>query len=215
MTTCGAMRVLDAGGPLFLHERPPYDPMPACGHGVCVETPSHLASMSEPFVVSLRRMERHDGGPVVVEHDRFHVAISLPTGRCSPHDEAAQAFLENHPWIVPALGSQLEHLRQRARRLVAQRDRSSFRTAFQGTDAGMLLPYDRLFPNDWDLIVAHDGHYYWASDLHCTNPSCSCREIVVALHDITTADAVTSVPRPRRRPPANYFSRSGPSTEPN
>ncbi|HEY4220968.1 MAG TPA: hypothetical protein VGO62_06490, partial [Myxococcota bacterium] len=78
--------MLDAGGPLFLHERPPYDPMPACGRGVCVEMPATVAAVDQdrPFVVSFRHFERHDGGQAIVDPARFDVAISLGTGKCSP-----------------------------------------------------------------------------------------------------------------------------------
>jgi hypothetical protein len=52
-----------------------------------------------------------------------------------------------------------------------------------------MIPYDRLFPYDWDLIITHDGHHYWASDQHCPKATCPCREIVVALQDISVPDA--------------------------
>ncbi len=89
MPTDSTTRVLDAGGPLFLHQRPPYNPMPPCGQGVCVEMPADVASAAEPFLVSLRLLERHDGGAAIVDSQRFDVAVSLDTGQCSPRDATA------------------------------------------------------------------------------------------------------------------------------
>ena len=191
MTSNSTTRVLDAGGPLFLHEHPPYDPMPACGRGVCVEMPATVAAPGDPLLVSLRHFERHDGGPVHAELERFDVAVSLATGRCSPRTAAAERLLVEHPWLAAALASQIEELRRRARRLVAQRDRSSYRAALHHANQGAMLPYDRLFPHDWDMIVGHGGHHYWASDQHCPNAACSCREIVVTLSDLNTPDTRT------------------------
>jgi hypothetical protein len=188
MTFSSNTRVLDAGGPLFLHEHPPYDPMPACGRGVCVEMPATVTAASEPLLVSLRPFERHDSGPAHVELERFDVAVSLATGKCSSRDAAAERLLDTYPWIAAALASQLEELRRRARRLVAQRDRSSYRATLDRAKPGAMLPYDRLFPYDWDLILRCDGHHVWACDQHCPNAACDCSEIVVILYDLNTPD---------------------------
>jgi hypothetical protein len=182
-------RVLDAGGPLFLHEKPPYDPMPACGRGVCVQMPAAVASTGQSFVVSLRHFERHDGGQAIVEQAPFDVAVSLATAACSPRSGDAERALLEHPWIADALASQIEPLRQRARRLLGQRDRSSFRAALERAEPSMMVYYDRLFPHDWDLLFAHDGRHYWASDQHCPNPACTCREILVTLNDLSSPTA--------------------------
>jgi hypothetical protein len=187
MTTDSTARVLDGGGPLFLHERPPYEPMPACGRGVCVEMAADVATAGDSILVSLRPMERHDGGPAMVELQRVHAAVSLTTGQCDPRDATAERYLAEHPWIVAALASQLDLFRRRALRWAAQRDRSSYRAALNRVQPGAMIPHDRLFPHDWDLIVGHHGRMYWATDQHCPNAACSCREIVVQLHDLNAA----------------------------
>jgi hypothetical protein len=147
--------------------------------------PATIEAVNAPFVLSLRLFERHDGGPAAVQPTRFEVAVSLGTGACSPVGAEAERALLEGPWIADALASQIEPLRQRARRLSAQRDRSSARTALERTEPGMMVHYDRLFPHDWDLIFGHDRGYYWASDQHCPNPACNCREILVTLHDLS------------------------------
>jgi len=189
MTIASTPRVLDSGGPLFLHERPPYEPMPPCGRGVCVDMPDDVAAIEEPFVVALRLMERHDGGPAHVELERFQVAVSLSDGQCSAQDPVAARLLDERPWIPAALASRLEDLRRRAQRMLARRDRSSCRAALARATPGMMMPYDQMFPHDWDLLVAHQHRLYWATDQHCPNPACSCRETVVTLYDLNVPNS--------------------------
>lgn len=191
MTTDSTTRVLDAGRPLFLHERPPYDPMPPCGRGVCVEMPATAATDGDSLLVSIRRIERHDGGPALAELERSDVVVSLATAQCAARSPAAERLLAECPWIAAALASQIDPLRRRAWRLLAQRDRSSYRSALDHAKPGAMVPYDRLFPHDWDMIVGRGGLHYWASDLHCHNLACDCREITVMLYDLSTRDAPT------------------------
>jgi hypothetical protein len=43
----------------------------------------------------------------------------------------------------------------------AQRDRSLPLHWFDQFDGGSMVAYDRLFPADWDLLVAHENRSYW------------------------------------------------------
>jgi hypothetical protein len=158
---------------------------------MCVEMPADVAKPTRSIVVSLRPMERHDGGSAIVALERFQVVVSLDTGHCSPCDNAAERLLAEHRWIPAALAPQLEQLRRRVRRLLAQRDRLSYRSILDCVPFDETLAYDRLFPYDWDLIFAHDGHLFWASDQHCPNPACHCRELSVVLYNLDTPDAPT------------------------
>jgi SEC-C motif-containing protein len=178
-------RALDTGGPNFL--LPQHGHLAAlatCGHGVCVETPFDIATTADQIVLSLRRAEWHESGPAEVELERVFVTFSLSTGSCSPRDASAIRFLGEHGWFAQSLRSQENWLRERARRLVAQRDRTSCFAAFAGVRPGDMVPHDRLFPADWDLVFTHEGCTYWAVEHHCTNPACTCREVVVMLYEV-------------------------------
>jgi len=175
-------RALDGGGPLFLLPDP--GAQPAGGRGVCVETPFEVATSADQIVLSLRRAEWHDGGPADVEIERFLVTLSLGTGQCSPRDASARRFLDEHPWIVDSLRPHEACWRDRARRLLAQRDRTSCFAAFAGARPGAMIPHDALFPGDWDLLFEHDGRTYWAVEHHCTTATCTCREVMVMLYEI-------------------------------
>lgn len=176
-------RAIDSGGPLFpLPElADPTAALPACGRGVCVETPFDLATTNDQIVLSLRRAEWHDGGPADVEFERARVIFSLRTGRCAPGDAQVDRF-PGERWIDDGLHPHQTWLRERARRLVMQRDRTSCFDAFPNVPPGTMVAHDRLFPGDWDLLLDHEGCTYWAVEHHCT--TCACNEVMVMLYAI-------------------------------
>jgi hypothetical protein len=185
MADGATFRVLDAGGLFVLEE---HDPPAPCAHGVCVET--QFDGIDDAITLLLRHAQRHGNAPTNAYGDRTTVAFSLTTGECSPRDPDAEHFLTERPWLGPALLRRLDWLRDRARRAIAQRDRkTSCLVALNQAKRGAMIPYDRLFPADWDLLFHHEGHPFWAVDLHCSNPACACSELVVELHDLGHVDA--------------------------
>ncbi len=178
-------RSIDDGGIFLLHEQ---DPPPACGRAVCVETRFDEASDPSAITLSLRRAEHHDGGPTHVNIERATASFSLTTGRCAPVDAPAEQLLAEHAWLEEALRTRLEWLRERAKRQGAQKDRTTCFVALQRAEPGLMIPHDTLFPSDWDLLFQHEGETYWAVDHHCSNAACSCEEIVVELHRITSPE---------------------------
>ena len=112
MTTDSTARVLDGGGPLVLHERPPTSRCRLAAGACALKWPP---TWLRPAIRSSYRsvLERHDGGPAMVELQRVHAAVSLTTGQCDPRDAAAERYLAEHPWIVAALASQLDLFRRR------------------------------------------------------------------------------------------------------
>jgi hypothetical protein len=181
-------RSLDAGGG-FVVEEHEHDPPAACAQGVHVETPFDLPDAQGQVKLVLRSAERHDGGLTYADKERVSVAIDLASGRCTPTDSTATVFLAERPWLQKALARCLGTLRNRALRVARQRDKGPrYTTCFAAIDvapAGDLIPHDRLFPDDWDLLLPHDARTYWVIQLHCPNPACDCSEMVVQLHDIT------------------------------
>jgi hemin uptake protein HemP len=175
-------RALDAGSPLFLDEHARTDEPPACGRGVCVETPFDVPTGEDEIALSLRRAEWHHGA-ADVELDRVSIALALSTGRPRPRDASAARFLAEHPWIDEALAPHLDWLRARAQRRAVQRDRTSCLPTIERQPAEM-VPHHDLFPGDWDLIFRHDGHIYWAVALHCLNAACPCSEVTIGLYQI-------------------------------
>lgn len=185
------MRSVDAGGPLVLAD-PAGDPRAACSHGVMVDT--RFDAPAGAITLLLRSVERHDGTTrVATEH--VAVTASLATAKCTPTDDGAAAFLADHAWIDDALVEHLDWMRRRVRRALAQRDRSSGRPNLMKelkADPSSMIPFDALYPADWDLLLQHEGTTYWAVDLHCPKPACPCTTVVVAFHRFDQ----TTVPQP-------------------
>lgn len=189
--TTGAMRSVDEGGP-FLLEPPAIEPGGSpCGHGVLVETrfDAEGDTAADTITLRLRLAERGEHISVRAYDEPVTAMLSLATGQCTPVDEVAAHLVAEHPWLDDALAERLDWLRARSRRAAAQRDReTSCRSALRRAVPGAMMPYDELFPADWDLVLYDEGVLYWAVDHHCLKPVCSCAEIVVAFHRIDGAD---------------------------
>ena len=190
-----AMRAIDDGRPFFIPENAG-EWSGRCARGVRVETRLDSSCAVDEIVLQLARAERHDGGLTDVDAEHVvTVRLSLGSGRCSAHDEEAEAFLTEHPWLQDAFARSPEGLQARARRTAAQRDReTSCIERLDRAEPGILIPYDELFPADWDLLVKHDdGRTYWVMDSHCSNPSCLCAEIIVDVHALDDSPNVELV----------------------
>ncbi|MFS8069283.1 MAG: SEC-C metal-binding domain-containing protein [Byssovorax sp.] len=186
-----AKRSLDDGGP-FVLPAPPLDPArPTCAHGIFIETRFDARSdvSADELALLIRPGEQLDGTSVRADGEPVAISLSLGTGRCTPRDERAERFLDAYPWLENALAERLAWLRARARRAADQLDRTSYVAALDRAEPGMLVPYDDLFPANWDLLFTHAGHTYWSVDHHCVNPACSCSDVVVELHRIGTRKA--------------------------
>jgi hypothetical protein len=201
-------RSLDAGRPFVLWETGPDREPPKCGSGVWIATEMDaIATIDDDVTLVLRHAERHDSGPSSRSGAPVRATMSLSTGRCVPSEEGAERLLQASPWLGNRLAGSLERLRERARRFLAQRDRTSCRTALATLAPGDLVPYEHLFPEDWDLLFSSSGRGYWAVDQHCISPACTCTDIVVELHRIESIDAILigsfrfdsreSTPRPK------------------
>ncbi len=179
--TSETTRSIDACAPLMLTPLDRGTRGASCGHGVWAET--RFDAPTGAVTLLLREAERH-GGSVRVGGDRVTVVTALSTGRCTPTDERATRFLADHPWIEEALTQHLDLLQHRAHRVEAQRDRTTCRKALATAGLGAMIPYDELYPADWDLLLTHAGMTYWAVDQHCPRPRCPCTDVTVVFYRI-------------------------------
>jgi hypothetical protein len=187
-------RSIDACAPLMLTPLAHGAREVSCGHGVWAET--RFDAPAGNVTLLLREAERH-GGSVRVVGDRVTATASLSTGRCTPTDEPAALFLANHPWLEEALSQQRDLLQDRGHRAEAQRDRASCRKALATVGLDAMVPYDALYPADWDLILMHAGVTYWAVDQHCPRPRCPCTNVTVVFYRIDD-DGTSSVGKATR-----------------
>ncbi len=176
----GAGKEIDTNAPLFVWASA------ECGHGVVVDTRIGHDSLAHGSVtLELREIERDTGAWVNAFGDPVPVTCSLESGECTPHDHTSARFLYEHRWLKSALVDQLHHLRRRAVRAAAQVDReTSARRALANANPDAMIAHDELFPADWDLVVTIEGAPYWAVDLYCHNPQCTCTDVTVSFYQL-------------------------------
>jgi hypothetical protein len=181
-------RELDACSPLFLWAPARASGAPECGHGVVIETRFGHDSLARVAVtLELCVIERDTGVWVNAFGDPVSVTCSLESGECTPHDHDGTRFLFDHRWLKTALVGELHHLRRRAARAAAQADReTSPARALANANPNAMIAYDELFPADWDLVVTREGVPYWAVDLYCHNPRCTCTVVTVSFYELET-----------------------------
>jgi len=159
----------------------------ACQHGVWID-PRYAArseALLDELTLLLRDAERDGQDAASVFGEPVTVTLTLSKASVSARDERAQQFLDEHAWLGASLELHVDRLRSTVRRAAAQSDRSaSVAAGLEKSAPGDLVPYGDLFPADWDLLIQHGGHTYWAMDLHCPNPACTCVEIVVNFENV-------------------------------
>lgn len=181
-------RMLDAGGPIFV-SAVAADARESCGHGVSLHTrPGADAGEVELLLRPAQQLE--DGSAYGKGEEPVVVTLTLATGKYVPADQRAESFLATRAWLGEALRERLDWLRERSSRAAEQRDRDSACLArLARAQPGNMVPHDELFPADWDLLFDHEGRMHWAIAHYCVNPTCTCAEIFVELHDVATPRA--------------------------
>ena len=178
-------RSLDAGGPLLVS--PPDDEQ----EGLWVEARFETLDIEQRTVVlDVVTVERDDDdGALFPTSDPARVICRLETGACTADDDAARLLLTDHPELEARLQSHMDHVRQRAWRAVAQRDReTAARRVLANATPGIMVAFEDLFPADWDLLFMHDGETYWVIDRYCPTASCDCSSVALTLCLLRTDD---------------------------
>jgi hypothetical protein len=170
-----------------------WEPDPTCDHeqnddcehfAIFVDTRVVSETLaSGTMVLALRELNDDDDDDVTVS-DQIAVSCALDTGAIVPLGRAGAIFLRHHPWLAESLRGELDFFRRRAARAEAQRDRETTAKAVLAEPARTMVPYHKLFPSDWDLVPSHDGERYWAVDLYCRNPDCTCTSSVINFYSL-------------------------------
>lgn len=188
-------RTIDGCAPLFVWPPGEASGRPERSHGVAIETRFEhdtLARTSLPL--RLRATEASSPATLLAATSAVTVTCSLETGACTPIDHDAARFLHERRWLADAIRGELRILRDRAARAAAQADReTAARHALAEADSDAMIPYDELFPADWDLLVTRAGEHYWAADLHCPGPSCNCSRVVVTFYRLDDSESARFV----------------------
>jgi hypothetical protein len=185
-------RLLDAGQRFPLWAPASGDGTAACNHGVLVDLVLDASAddLAREVRARLASAERLGDAKARVEGAIGAVRVDLGSGRVAPCDDGAARFVESAPWLEGAFGAVLDVVRHRAERAVAQRDRSICRPLLEAHVGDELVPYEDLFPADWDVLVASGGSMFLVIDHHCLNPACPCTTLVLDLRRLDDGEAV-------------------------
>jgi hypothetical protein len=179
-------RSVDAGGPLWV-EAPDDDDV-----GVSVEARFETLDVERCSVVLFVQTGECDDedGARYPTSDPMRLTCALDTGACTSDEPAAHSFLAEHPWFEDEFQRHMDHVRQRAWRAVAQRDRDTAARRALETTTGTMIAFHRLFPADWDLLFAAEGVTYWVIDQYCPNPACPCSSVALSLYQLREGDPI-------------------------
>jgi hypothetical protein len=161
-----------------------------CEHGVWVDTRVTRDTLARgSLVVALRKLDDDDYEvDRVTVDDTLAVTCALDTGAVTPVGPEGAIFLRRHPWLEEALRAELSLFRRRAERAAAQLDRETAAKRALARPGTTMLRYYDLFPADWDLLPIHAGERYWAVDLYCRNPDCTCTSSVINVYRLDDDD---------------------------
>ena len=183
--SAGEGHAVDSCRPILL-----WEPDPTCEHeenedcehfAIWVGTRlAHDSLERGTMALDLREFDEDDeGDDHVTIAQGIVVSYALETGAIEPLGREGSIFLRHHPWLVASLRAELDFFRRRAARAAAQRDRETAAKHVLAIPARTMVAYHQLFPADWDLLPTRDGERYWALDLYCRNPDCTCSSSVI------------------------------------
>lgn len=180
---------VDACRPILIWE-------PACAHeGAedCEHTAIWVATRVTRDTLALGTMELEvrefddddlDDFEDVTVSSGIAAAYALETGALTPLEVEGKLFLRHHPWLAERLRTEVDFFGRRAARAAAQLDRETQPRNILSVLSHTMIAYHELFPADWDLVPIHDGKQYWAVDLYCRNPDCTCTSSVINFYDM-------------------------------
>jgi hypothetical protein len=191
----GEGHLVDSCRPILL-----WEPDPTCDHeqnddcehfAIWVDTRVARDTLARAsMVLALREFDDDDldGDEDVTVSDGISVTCALETGVIVPLERTGAIFLRHHPWLVESLRAELDFFRRRAARASAQFDRETTPRRALASPVRTMVAYHKLFPADWDLVPFHDGERYWAVDLYCRNPDCTCTSSVINFYRLENDD---------------------------
>lgn len=110
-------------------------------------------------------------------------SIHIDSAKVSVHDNTSlekqdQDFLR---WLTREVRGDYFDMMKRRWRMAKRVDRDRWRKMdWSWWEPGLVVGWEEVFPDDPDFIFYISGKRYWARDLYCINPGCTCKEIKVS-----------------------------------
>jgi hypothetical protein len=60
-------------------------------------------------------------------------------------------------------------------------------------EPGDMVSWLEVYPDDFNLLFEHDGIVYWADDLYCINPGCTCNEVGLVFSSLSSENWIERV----------------------
>jgi SEC-C motif len=110
-------------------------------------------------------------------------SIHMDSAKISVHDDTSlekkdQDFLR---WLTREVRGDYFEVMKRRWRMAKKVDRDRWRNLdWSWWKPGLVVGWDEIYPDDPDFIFDISGTKYWARDLYCINPGCTCKDIKIS-----------------------------------
>lgn len=177
-------QVVDDGTPLQL-----LDPTGAGGiDGFAISAAAcdnpKCSCTSMRLLIEAIRFDEHgigqlQGTPLGGEVSSDGNSLQLDSARCDTFTDDVVA------WLHARLSDpeQRARLAERWRRLRGQIGDPAYPSPLAPSRTDLLVPFNDVFPCDFDLTVVHDHRKYLALDQYCLEPRCTCDDVHVQFFD--------------------------------
>jgi hypothetical protein len=192
-------KILDDGGPFVIWEREKKGPFrrgvmldtSVCDNPDCRYLHLQTVAVDERFKNMKFKGRKFvytvesdiDSKTEPLPNQAFSASIHIDSARVSvpqdtPLGKQDQDFLG---WLTEELKGRHFELMKRRWRAAKKVDRDRWRNSdWSWWEPGLVVGWDEVFPDDPDFIFDLSGTRYWARDLYCINPGCTCREITIS-----------------------------------
>lgn len=181
-------RPIDDGRPLYLPDPPgglDFDGF-AVDTAVC-DNPHCRCTRMPLFARAIRfddkGVGRFPGPELGGEVSSDGSGLKLDTTRTSTFTDELVAWLHDRI-CEPA---HQRWLAERWRRLRGQIGDPAYPSPVTPKQTGLLVPFAKVFPWEFDLTVVHDHRKYLAVDHYCLEPRCTCDDVNVQFVDLMTS----------------------------
>ena len=192
-------KILDDGGPFVIWEKENKGTLkrgaildtwvcdnPECGHlhfqAVAIdERFKKMRFKGRKFVYTIESELNQNAEPL--PHQNLTASIHIESGKVSsnvdtPLENQDQNFFR---WVTKEVKGDYFNVMKRRWRMAKKVNRDRWRNIdWSWWEPGLVVGWDEVFPDDPDFIFTVSETRFWARDLYCINPGCSCKEITLS-----------------------------------
>jgi len=102
-------------------------------------------------------------------------SVKVSVHNDNPLEKHDQDFLR---WLTREVKGDYFEVMKRRWRMAKKVDRDRWRIMdWSWWEPGLVVGWDEVFPDDPDFVFNISGTRFWARDLYCINPGCTCKDI--------------------------------------